>query len=104
MKSRTQWNWQFRKYWKIRGSWTAWIKLLLRWRRNKRSNSSTTVAAIAAAIQEQSRGASEVNQHVVMIRDVTGQSGESAKQTEQMSEELSQQAQVLHTEVSRFTV
>jgi len=61
-------------------------------------------SAIATAIQEQSTVASEVNQHVVMIRDVTEQSGESAKQNEHMSEELSQQAQVLTTEVSRFTV
>ncbi len=61
-------------------------------------------SAIATAIQEQSTVASEVNQHVVMIRDVTLQSGESAKQNECMSEELSQQAQVLTTEVSRFTV
>ena len=61
-------------------------------------------SAIATAIQEQSTVASEVNQHVVMIRDVTEQSGASAKQNEHMSEELSQQAQVLTTEVSRFTV
>lgn len=61
-------------------------------------------SAIATAIQEQSTVATEVNQHVVMIRDVTEQSGESAKQNESMSEELSQQAQVLTTEVSRFTV
>ena len=61
-------------------------------------------SAIATAIQEQSTVASEVNQHVVMIRDVTLQSGESAKQNERMSEELSQQSQVLTTEVSRFTV
>ncbi|OUR74886.1 methyl-accepting chemotaxis protein [Colwellia psychrerythraea] len=61
-------------------------------------------SAIATAIQEQSTVASEVNQHVVMIRDVTEQSGDSAKKNEQMSEELSQQAQVLTTEVSRFTV
>ena len=61
-------------------------------------------SAIAIAIQEQSTVASEVNQHVVMIRDVTEQSGESAKQNERMSEELSQQAQVLSKEVSRFTV
>jgi methyl-accepting chemotaxis protein len=59
---------------------------------------------IATAIQEQSTVASEVNQHVVTIRDVTEQSGQSAKQNEHMSEELSQQAQVLTTEVSRFTV
>ncbi|TWX68628.1 methyl-accepting chemotaxis protein [Colwellia demingiae] len=61
-------------------------------------------SAIATAIQEQSTVASEVNQHVVMIRDVTEQSGDSAKQNEKMSGELSQQAQVLTTEVSRFTV
>ncbi|MBU2870130.1 methyl-accepting chemotaxis protein [Colwellia sp. E2M01] len=61
-------------------------------------------SAIATAIQEQSAVASEVNQHVVMIRDVTEQSGSSAKQNESMSEELSQQAQVLTNEVSRFTV
>ncbi len=61
-------------------------------------------STIATAIQEQSTVASEVNQHVVMIRDVTEQSGASAKQNEHMSEELSQQAQVLTTEVSRFTV
>ena len=59
---------------------------------------------IATAIQEQTTVASEVNQHVVMIRDVTEQSGESAKQNEHMSEEISQQAQVLHNEVSRFVV
>ncbi len=61
-------------------------------------------SAIATAIQEQSTVASEVNQHVVMIRDVTEQSGDSAKQNENMSEELSQQAEVLSKEVSRFTV
>jgi methyl-accepting chemotaxis protein len=61
-------------------------------------------SAIANAIQEQSTVATEVNQHVVMIRDVTEQSGASAKQNEHMSEELSQQAEVLSKEVSRFTV
>ncbi len=61
-------------------------------------------SSIATAIQEQSAVAAEVNHHVVVIRDVTEQSAESAKQTEHMSEELAQQAQVLHKEVSRFTV
>mgnify|MGYP000212228522 FL=1 len=61
-------------------------------------------SAIATAIQEQTTVASEVNEHVVMIRDVTERSGASAKQNEHMSEELSQQAQVLHNEVSRFVV
>ena len=60
--------------------------------------------AIATAIQEQSSVASEVNEHVVMIRDVTEQAADSAKQNEHMSEELSQQAKVLHSEVSRFKV
>ena len=60
--------------------------------------------SIATAIQEQSAVASEVNQHVVSIRDVAEQSGDSAKQNAQMSEELSQQADVLHNEVCRFKV
>ena len=60
--------------------------------------------AIAAAIQQQSSVAQEVNQHVVSIRDVAEQSGEMSHQNSQMSEELSQQAQVLKAEVSRFVV
>jgi methyl-accepting chemotaxis protein len=61
-------------------------------------------SAIAMAIQEQSTVASEVNQHVVMIRDVTEQSGQSAKQNENMSTELTEQAEILSNEVSRFKV
>jgi methyl-accepting chemotaxis protein len=60
--------------------------------------------AIATAIQEQSTVATEVNQHVVMIRDVAELSGKTARQNEQMSEELSQQADVLNKEVNTFTV
>ncbi len=60
--------------------------------------------AIATAIQEQSAVASEVNQHVVSIRDVAEQSGKMAVQNAQMSEELSQQAEVLTNEVNRFVV
>jgi methyl-accepting chemotaxis protein len=60
--------------------------------------------AIASAIQEQSTVASEVNKHVVEIRDVAEQAGQISHQNAQMSEELSQQAGVLHSEVSRFTV
>ena len=59
---------------------------------------------IATAIQEQSTVAAEVNKHVVIIRDVAEQSGSSAKQNGQMSEELSQQAKVLNDEISRFIV
>jgi methyl-accepting chemotaxis protein len=61
-------------------------------------------SAIATAIQEQSTVAAEVNKHVVIIRDVTELTRESAKQNAHMSEELSQQAQVLQKEVSRFTI
>lgn len=61
-------------------------------------------AAIANAIQEQSAVASEVNQHVVSIRDVAEQSGQSSHHNAQMSEELSQQAKVLNSEISRFKV
>lgn len=59
---------------------------------------------IAAAIQEQSTVASEVNQHVVMIRDVAEEAGLAAKQNSHMSEELSQQAEVLNKEVNQFKV
>lgn len=61
-------------------------------------------STMATAVQEQSTVASEVNQHVVMIRYVTEQSGNSAKQNEHISEELSQQVQVLTNEVSCFKV
>jgi methyl-accepting chemotaxis protein len=39
-------------------------------------------STIATAIQEQSTVASKVNQHVVMIRVVTIQSGHAAKKSE----------------------
>ena len=60
--------------------------------------------SIATAIHQQSTVASEVNQHVVAIRDVAEQSGVTAQHNAQMSEELSEQARVLHEEVSQFTV
>jgi len=60
--------------------------------------------AIATAIQEQSTVASEVNQHVVEIRDVAEQAGAISHKNGQMSEELSQQATVLNKEVNAFTV
>ncbi len=60
--------------------------------------------AIAAAIKEQSTVASEVNQHVVEIRDVAEQAGSISHQNAEMSEELSQQAMVLDKEVSQFKV
>jgi methyl-accepting chemotaxis protein len=60
--------------------------------------------AIATAIKEQSTVASEVNQHVVEIRDVAEQAGKISHQNAEMSEELSQQASVLNKEVNQFKV
>ncbi|OKY28045.1 methyl-accepting chemotaxis protein [Thalassotalea sp. PP2-459] len=60
--------------------------------------------AIASAIQQQSTVAQEVNEHVVMIRDVAEEAGQAATQNAQMSEEVSQQAQVLDKEVNQFSV
>jgi methyl-accepting chemotaxis protein len=60
--------------------------------------------AIATAIQEQSTVASEVNKHVVEIRDVAEQAGQISNQNAEMSEELSRQASVLNNEVSQFKV
>ncbi|MCP4323288.1 MAG: methyl-accepting chemotaxis protein, partial [Alteromonadales bacterium] len=58
--------------------------------------------SISTAIQEQSTVASEVNRHIVSIRDIAEQSGESAKQNEQVSNALSQQSASLNQEVNNF--
>ena len=60
--------------------------------------------AIATAIQEQSVVASEVNRHVVSIRDVAENSGATSQQNDEMSNELETQANKLISEVSKFTV
>ena len=60
--------------------------------------------AIATAIKEQSAVASEVNLHVIEIRDVAEQARESSAQNAHMSKELSDQAQALNKEVSQFKV
>ncbi|PKF60903.1 methyl-accepting chemotaxis protein [Psychromonas sp. psych-6C06] len=60
--------------------------------------------AIATAIQEQSVVAAEVNRHVVSIRDVAENSGETSTQNDEMSNELETQANKLISEVSKFTV
>ncbi len=60
--------------------------------------------AIAYSIKEQSSVAAEVNQSVLMIRDVAGQSGKSATENKQTSEELSLQANILNKEVNSFSV
>ena len=61
-------------------------------------------AAIAAAIQEQSAVANEVNRHVVSIRDITDLTSESCKENTQMSDGLAQQARELKSEIDRFIV
>lgn len=58
--------------------------------------------AIAAAIQQQSCVAAEVNHHVVLIRDVAESTGQSSNQNSQMSEELAQQANTLSAQISGF--
>ncbi len=60
--------------------------------------------AIATAIQEQSVVASEVNRHVVSIRDVAENSSTTSQQNNEMSTELEGQANKLISEVSKFTV
>ncbi|MDP2560218.1 methyl-accepting chemotaxis protein [Psychrobium sp. 1_MG-2023] len=60
--------------------------------------------SVAAAIEEQSAVAAEVNTHIVSIRDVTDQTSESAEQNEQMSHEVSRQADHLHNAVEQFKV
>lgn len=59
---------------------------------------------IATAIQEQSVVASEVNRHVVSIRDVAESSVETSQQNDEMSTELENQANKLISRVSKFTV
>ena len=61
-------------------------------------------AAIAAAIQEQSAVANEVNRHVVSIRDITDLTSESCKENTQMSDGLAQQARELKSEIDKFIV
>ena len=51
---------------------------------------------IAAAIEQQSSVASEVNTRVASIRSITNQALESAQENAQMSEELSNQSSELH--------
>lgn len=58
--------------------------------------------SIATAIEEQSAVASEVNRHIISIRDVTETASKSAQQNEQQSGELSQQANALNSEIQRF--
>ncbi|MEE2024085.1 methyl-accepting chemotaxis protein [Alkalimonas mucilaginosa] len=57
---------------------------------------------IAAAIEEQSQVAAEVNQNVVKIRDISVQSYQHAQHNAEVSDEVAVQAARLHQTVDRF--
>jgi len=60
--------------------------------------------SVAVAIEEQSMVATEVNKHVVSIRDIADQTAASSDQNSTMSDDLSQQAHSLHQAVVQFKV
>ena len=59
---------------------------------------------IATAIDEQSQVASEVNKNVVRIRDIAEGAAAHSQTNAQTSEEVSEQARVLHQALSKYTV
>ena len=59
---------------------------------------------IATAIDEQNQVASEVNKNVVRIRDIAQVASEHAQSNAQSSEEVSEQASVLHQAVAKYKV
>ncbi|WP_440054397.1 methyl-accepting chemotaxis protein [Pseudoalteromonas sp. T1lg65] len=59
---------------------------------------------IATAIDEQNQVASEVNQNVVKIRDIAQVASEHASSNAQSSEEVAEQARVLHEAVAKYKV
>ena len=65
---------------------------------------SDMATSIAAAIQQQSTVAAEVNQHVVAIRDVTEVTAVASDENAKMSDDLAQQAVALKAEVATFKV
>lgn len=60
--------------------------------------------SVAAAIEQQSAVASEVNKHVVTIRDVTDETSELSDQNSEMSQEVAAQSNALNDAVSQFKV
>ena len=66
------------------------------------SNIMDMTTQIAAAIEEQSHVAAEVNRNVVKIRDLSDESYGHAKHNASISEEVAQQAALLHQSVDRF--
>ncbi len=59
---------------------------------------------IASAIDEQNIVASEVNKNVVKIRDLAGLASDNSAKNAHTSEEVSEQAHVLHDAVAKFKV
>ena len=59
---------------------------------------------IAAAIEEQSQVASEVNKNVVRIRDIAEDASAHSATNAQTSEEVSEQARVLYAAIDKFKV
>ncbi|EGM70883.1 methyl-accepting chemotaxis protein [Shewanella sp. HN-41] len=59
---------------------------------------------IAAAIEEQSMVAAEVNKNVVVIRDIAQESSQAADANASASDELKAQAEYLHRAVSNFKI
>ncbi|MGO2127143.1 MAG: methyl-accepting chemotaxis protein [Pseudoalteromonas prydzensis] len=59
---------------------------------------------IAAAIEEQSQVASEVNKNVVRIRDIAEDASAHSATNAQTSEEVSEQARVLYKAIDKFKV
>jgi len=60
--------------------------------------------SIAAAIEEQSAVALEVNKHVVTIRDVTDETSDLSDKNNVMSQELADQSETLHQAVKQFNI
>ena len=60
--------------------------------------------SIAAAIEEQSAVASEVNKHVVVIRDITDETSSLSATNSVMSQEVSTQSETLHNAVVQFKI
>lgn len=66
------------------------------------SNIMDMTTQIAAAIEEQSQVAAEVNRNVVKIRDMSEETAGTARQTNQLSETVAEQARELRLEVEKF--
>lgn len=77
---------------------------LLRQINNDVTNIMDMSTQIAAAIEEQSMVANEVNKNVVVIRDIADESAQAAKHNAAASDELRERADSLHKAVSIFKV